>query len=240
MNELDDDLKDELNEIDEELDETEQEQNGKSAWWGFIIFLFVLLLAVMGFRYVWSLHFGGVQVSGQSMKNTLQSGENLLMHYTDSGAVAERGDVIVVYVGNYLEFQSTKTEYLIKRLIAVEGDKVKCVDGAISICYAGAQDYVLLDESAYAYYMDVSKYEDFEYTVGEGEIFFLGDNRNNSIDSRYNQENGSHLKCLYKEEDIYGVVPDWAIENREILSKIFFGENFLAKLVSSIKNGCPN
>ena len=56
-----------------------------------------------------------------------------------------------------------------------------------------------------------------------GEIFFLGDNRLNSCDSRYQEYGGSHLKDkLYKATDVYGVVPEWALEHQEILAKIFF------------------
>ena len=216
MSDFDDDFEDELS-----LDEP-QEEKGKNGWLGFIIFLSVLLLAVLGFRYFWSLEFGGVQVSGHSMKNTLQSGENLLMRYTESGAVAERGDVIVVYVGDYPECKTVGGGYLIKRLIAKEGDKVKCTDGQIYICYAGETEYQPLDEP-YAYYTDKNAYDfqNQEYVVGEGEIFFLGDNRNNSCDSRYKEFGGSHLSGkLYKETDVYGVVPDWAIRYKETLNKI--------------------
>ena len=64
--------------------------------------------------------------------------------------------------------------------------------------------------------------------MGEGEIFFLGDNRNISMDSRY-KEDMSHLDRLYKETDIYGIVPQWAIDKQEDLEKIFFWRELLAK-----------
>ena len=139
----------------------------------------------------------------------------------------ERGDIIVVYVGNYPECKSITGGELIKRLIATEGDKVKCKDGQISIMYSGTNEYVLLNES-YAYYggmpgQDATDYDFSEYVVGEGEIFFLGDNRLNSVDSRYKESSGSHLiGRLYETTDVYGVVPTWAMEYKDILCNLFF------------------
>ena len=185
----------------------------------FYCIVLCLIALFVGFYIYWKSNFGGVTVSGRSMMNTLYSGEQLLMKHVD-GEDAKRGDVIVVYVGGYKEFNDG-TEYLIKRLIAVEGDRVKCTDGQISIMYAGTDTWVDLDEP-YARYVNKDAY-DFkeEYYVGEGEVFFLGDNRNESGDSRYN-DNGSRLNRLYKVEDIIGVVPQWAIDYQPILEKIFF------------------
>ena len=190
----------------------------------FYVFIALFICAILFLRWYWTENFGGVTVSGHSMDKTLYTGEQLLMKHTD-GSDAERGDVIVVYVGDYEEFNVTgggeKTEYLIKRLIAVEGDRVRCEDGQIEIKYAGTDVWVDLNEP-YAYYMHKQAYDLSEYVVGAGEVFFLGDNRNNSQDSRYMQVGGSRLDCLYKRSDIVGVVPDWAIKNQKILEKIFF------------------
>ena len=191
----------------------------------FVYAIFLIFILFFSFSAWWTSNFGGVIVDGNSMNQTLYDGEKLLMRYA-SGYKANRGDVIVVYVGNYEECDSVKGEFIIKRLIATEGDKVRCDNGQIEICYAGESEWKKLNEP-YAYYANYRFDYDFaEYEVGVGEIFFLGDNRSgrgSSLDSRY-QEGLSHLNCLYKEADIYGIVPAWAIEHHQILSKIFFRE----------------
>ena len=196
-----------------------QEKQGGYLFYAILLLCFVLVLS---FRVWWTTNYGGVEVDGKSMCQTLQDEDFLLMRKVHDGKGLERGDVIVVYVGEYPECKTVGGGYLIKRLIAIEGDKVKCQDGQISICYAGTEEYVLLDEP-YAYYTNADGY-DFggqEYVVGEGEVFFLGDNRNNSCDSRYKEFAGSHLSNrLYKATDVYGVVPDWAIKNKDKIAQI--------------------
>ncbi len=192
--------------------------------------LLAVILFVVSFRMYWENTFSGVVVSGRSMETTLLDKDKLLLKKTPDGKGAKRGEVIVVYIADYPEVQwhnqntTTPVEFLIKRLIAVEGDSVYCVDGQIYIKYKGETEFVRLDEP-YAYYetQSLKKTYDFGvYEVGKGEVFFLGDNRLHSQDSRY-KEGLSHLSGrLYKQEDIIGVVPEWAIDNRVILEKIFF------------------
>ena len=180
----------------------------------FYCVLALIVAAALGFRIYWTNTFGGVYVDGNSMYPSLHSGDELLMKY---GGDAERGDVIVVDVRSYGdEYDFGNTQFLIKRLIAVEGDTVYCEDGEVYIRYAGTEEFVPLDEP---YIPDGEIYSFGPYEVGTDEIFFLGDNRLNSKDSRY-KEGLSHLDCLYKESDIYGIVPDWAIKYKEILKYI--------------------
>lgn len=189
----------------------------------FYIFLLCLFFFLVGLRGWWVNNFGGVIVDGTSMNQTLKDGDKLLMKYVKDVEELEYGDVIVVYVGDYEECNGISSGYLIKRLIAKEHDKVRCVNGQIEIWYDGADGYVPLDEP-YAYYTDKAGYDFDEYVVEEGEIFFLGDNRNHSCDSRYYQyPSGSHLEDgLYKATDVSGVVPEWAVKYKGILEKIFF------------------
>ena len=187
----------------------------------FFLCVLGLLIVFTGLKIFWVQNFGGIVVDGASMRKTLSDGDKLLVRYMKDGVVANRGDVIIVDTRDYPECGNT--DFLIKRLIAIEGDKVKCEDGKLYICYAGQSEYTYLEEN-YAYYSENKLDYDFqEYVVGEGEIFFLGDNRQNSRDSRYGLIGGSHLdNSLYKAKDIYGVVPNWAIENKGILELLFF------------------
>ena len=187
----------------------------------FFLSVLGLLIVFTGLRIFWVQNFGGIVVDGASMRKTLSDGDKLLVRYMKDGVVANRGDVIIVDTRDYPECGNT--DFLIKRLIAIEGDKVKCEDGKLYICYAGQSEYTYLEES-YAYYcFNKADYDFFEYVVGEGEIFFLGDNRQNSKDSRYGLIGGSHLDDrLYRAEDIYGIVPNWAIEKKGILEFLFF------------------
>ena len=118
-------------------------------------------------------------------------------------AVVDYGDVIVVSVDDYSEWEGRldskgkQVRFLIKRLIAKAGDTVYCENGTVYLKKSWENEFTALDEP-YAYYLgQASSYDFGVYELQEGEIFFLGDNRQNSQDSRY-KEDGSQLGYLYK------------------------------------------
>ncbi len=197
-----------------------REKKSDNLFWTIVFVLILLFFSFFAVRVYISKHFSGVVVNGTSMDKTLYDGERLIMRYTDENHKAERGDIIIVYVGDYEECSSVKGGHIIKRLIATEGDKVYCQDGQVYV-----NDVALYEP--YAYYGENDKnkmeYNFATYVVGAGEVFFLGDNRsteNSSMDSRY-QEGKSHLRnALYKESDIIGYIPDWALKRQSFLSKL--------------------
>ena len=239
----------ETEEIVEEKVYDEKERRSTARFCAVLLAFLALMLLFLNF---WSSSFGFVLVSGPSMNNTLYSGEYLLSYkVVHPEYELKRGDIIVVGVGHIPEWQednqgkpsNRQTHFIIKRLIAMEGDIVRCTQGEMEICYAGTWDetmgydeypFVTVDEP-YAYYDEGEGGKDapcntFEYTVGEGEIFFLGDNRNHSKDSRYLQEGYSQLNRLYKIDDVTAVVTDWALKHQKGLEK------YLVKIPSKIKN----
>jgi signal peptidase I len=110
-----------------------------------------------------------VRVDGFSMRPTLDDGEFVLVSKLSYRfGEFKRGDIVVFH------FPLDPDEELIKRVIGLPGDHVR-VDG--SQLYLNGE---LMNEG---YIAEAPLYSG-EWTVAEGYLFVLGDNRNNSNDSK--------------------------------------------------------
>ena len=136
-----------------------------------------------------------VLVDGDSMNNTVQNGDWLIM---DKKKSPSYGDIIVIRIDQ-------NTNY-IKRAIAFEGDSIKTIDGELYRKKKNEKDYVKLSEPYAFYESGNSQLEIQEFTVNKGDVYFLGDNREHSTDSR---KIGTRPLA-----NVIGVIPDWSLKYR--------------------------
>lgn len=110
------------------------------------------------------------RVEGYSMEPTLHGRQRLIIEKVSYHLhPPRRGDIVVIHVDNY------GSERLIKRIIGLPGEQVEVRDGSVFI-NGQALDEPYLDKAMRGTYPPT--------VIPEGYIFVMGDNRNNSNDSR--------------------------------------------------------
>lgn len=115
-------------------------------------------------------------VSGASMETTFHNNEYLIVDQLSYHLGSpKRGEVII------FRYPRDLSKFFIKRVIGVPGDTINIDGDVVTIINDAHPDGVVLDEP-YVYKMDQSTY--LTETLGEGEYFVMGDNRDASSDSR--------------------------------------------------------
>ena len=109
-----------------------------------------------------------IRVEGFSMEPTFHNGELVIVNkLAYSFSSPQRGDVVIFH------YPRNPKEEFIKRIIGLPGEQISVRDGKV---------YVEGQKLEEAYIASPPDYQ-FETIVPEGELFVLGDNRNNSSDS---------------------------------------------------------
>ncbi|MEV7128663.1 signal peptidase I [Streptomyces sp. NPDC093260] len=147
-----------------------------------------------------------------SMEQTIRIGDRVLVDKFTPwfGSMPQRGDVVVFHdPGGWLKDEqpakkndpvvvkqlkegltfigllpSDNEKDLIKRVVGVGGDHVKCCDAQGRITVNG----VPLNERDYIFPGDAPSDEPFDITVPQGRLWVMGDHRGNSADSRFHQD----------------------------------------------------
>ena len=136
------------------------------------VFFFVLAVLI-AFVFVYS---AGLKTSviGASMEPCLYNGQSVLINKISySFGEPKRGDVIV-----FLPNGNENTHYYIKRVVGLPGETVQIVGGYVYI-----NGELLVEDESYDKIADAGIAQ-VEVQLGSDEFFVLGDNRNNSEDSR--------------------------------------------------------
>ena len=138
---------------------------------GMVVY-FLIVVAVM----VFVVKFIGQRtvVIGDSMQTTLSDGDNLITDkITYRFRDPKRFDIVV------FTFKENTSKLLIKRIIGMPGETVQIKNGKVYI-----NGYELLENYGIAVMNDAGLASE-PILLGEDEYFVLGDNRNNSQDSRF-------------------------------------------------------
>lgn len=129
-----------------------------------VLFAFVIIVSV------------GMQISmiGVSMEQCLFNGQKVLVNRFVYKLVAPKKNDVVVFLPN----GNQNSHYYIKRVVGVPGDTIQIKEGRLYVNGTAEEDADLYDKMADA------GIAANEFTLQPDEYFVLGDNRNNSEDSR--------------------------------------------------------
>lgn len=144
-----------------------------------IILNIIFILVCAGIAYGISEYmFASIPVDGISMEQTLHDGDKIILYRVGK---YKYGDVIVF--NSHMLDANNREKYLVKRIIGLPGDTIEIkrdpVDNKLYTYRNGEkliEDYINPEKPM--------KYEMSSVTVGDGEFFYMGDNRSESSDSR--------------------------------------------------------
>ncbi|MDE6017063.1 MAG: signal peptidase I [Acetatifactor sp.] len=151
--------------------------------WKYSLFLVLVISSLWLFRL---LIMDVVKVSGTSMLSAYKDGDMVLVQKSCS---IQRYDVVVINAKRAVFFSNK----YIKRVIGLPGDILQIREGQVYVNGEKLDDVVTVK-------MDYAGIAADEIIIGAEEYFVLGDNRNNSYDSRY-EEFG-----IINKKDIWGKV----------------------------------
>ncbi len=132
------------------------------------------------------------QVDGSSMRTTLQNGNRLIVdkvprtwaRITGHPYIPKRGDIIVFIENGLYGLNDSGSDQLIKRVIGLPGDRVVIKNGYVTIFDKAHPNGFRPDKTLP--YGKVIPYTsgNIDLVVPANEVFVMGDNRGDSLDSR--------------------------------------------------------
>ncbi len=180
-------MEENINELDlqntepEELTENivEEKESVKNFVFDWLdVFVHAIIAVVICFSFLFRI----ATIDGPSMRDTLQHGERVVI--TNMFYTPKAGDIVVISRNkeNSVYTMTNDNTPIIKRIIALEGQTVD-IDFEKGIVYVDGnaleEDYTRTPTN-----LQYNDGVDFPVTVDEGCVFVLGDNRNDSLDSR--------------------------------------------------------
>ena len=140
-----------------------------------VVYLTTAVVAIIAMVFLYTVVLINAYIPSESMENTLMTGDRVIGNRLayKFGNDPERFDVII------FNAPDNKPGFYIKRIIGMPGEKVTIKDGKVYI----NDNSEPLDDSFIKEEKDEE--DDMVFNVTEDSYFMLGDNRNESEDSRY-------------------------------------------------------
>lgn len=129
-----------------------------------VILFLMLCVYLFGYR-----HMRFFRIPSSSMEPALQRVDQIV---TLAYPTYQRGDIVV------LRDREEPGAYLVKRIVGVAGDQISAARGALYLNGEYVSEPYIMEPMFYQFLEPV--------TIPEGQVFLLGDNRNNSSDSHDN------------------------------------------------------
>jgi len=147
-------------------------RKGLESFWDLLKFAIVALVIVIPIRMFIAQPF---VVSGESMFPTFHDGEYLIVdELSYLIGTPERGEVVI------FRFPGNKKRFFIKRIIGLPNEEISINNGIVKIINKDNPEGFTLNEP----YIDEMFNTSDSFKTKENEYFVMGDNRNNSSDSR--------------------------------------------------------
>ncbi|MBE5756697.1 MAG: signal peptidase I [Clostridiales bacterium] len=184
-----------------------------------VVFFVLCIVLIFSCFYFFTYSIKEVVVSGPSMEKTLYNGDVL---YLSVNKEVKIGDVVVISGEKTNWVNGTaKDEWIIKRVIGLGGDTIEIKDGYV---YRNGQKL----EEDYKAYGPTAENDWKTKTLKDNEVFYLGDNRRVSADSR------SYFNTCTIDQ-IVGVVSNASIKLKGIST--FFYKNVKQPILKMINGG---
>lgn len=188
-----------LSPTEEAAHATRDDEPASAKWRDFALWCAIPVIIVVLLRV---FVFGMYVIPSRSMEDTIMPGDRVVTtKLAPHIQKLQRGDIVVFKdPANWLVNEpNANSSFLIKRLIGLPGDTVACKGPGYPVTINGV---AIHEESYLKPGVEPSSFA-FQEHVTAGHLFVMGDNRANSADSRYHQNDGD--EGLVPVNDVVGV-----------------------------------